>query len=79
MLKIKNYDINEQYNEDFNLVVGVSYGSEGIIPCHKGCQCSCIGSSGDNLCGGYYGHEEIIVDNTKLFIVRCNEKVKCPY
>lgn len=76
MLNKKHYEKNEEYDGE-NLVVGIRFGSDGIIPCHKGCMGSCIGSSGDNRCGGYGGHEQVKVDGTDLFIVRCVAGVKC--
>lgn len=77
MLTKSKYGINEEYDEDFSLVVGVRYGSEGIIACHKGCLGSCISSSGDSICGGYRGHEEVEVKGTPLYIVRCSTDIKC--
>ena len=77
MLKKKSYNLNETYDEKENLVVGIRYGGNGIIPCHKNCDESCISSSGDGICGGYRGHEKVTVKGTELFIVRCCEDVKC--
>lgn len=76
MLSKNKYEKNEEY-DGINLVVGIKYGSEGIIPCHKGCMSSCIGSSGDNLCGGYTGHEQVNVAGTDLYIVKCAAEIKC--
>ena len=77
MLKRTEYNLNEHYKDEYNLVVGVHYGSYGIIPCHNGSQCGCVSSSGDSLCGAYSGHEMVEVDGTTLYIVKCNETVKC--
>jgi len=77
----EHYEISQLYSEEINLVMGVSYGSAGIIPCHRGCDNSCISDSGDVLCGGYIGHTEVTVTvtGTKLYIVRCQNAVECNY
>jgi hypothetical protein len=77
MLKKKQYAINEFYNEKFNLVLGIRYGREGIVPCLKQCNRGCVSSSGSSLCGSFSGSKEIEVEGTQLFIVMCLEKISC--
>jgi hypothetical protein len=77
LLNKKHYDRNEFYNDEFDLVVGVSYGSEGIAPCNRGCKDCCVSSSGDCICGGCFGWEEVVVDGTKLYIVKCATSMEC--
>ena len=49
-----------------------AYGGDGCIPIYaddcmyKG-EVSCVGRSGDSICGGYYGH-------AGTHVVRCQEK-----
>ncbi|GAB6155451.1 hypothetical protein JCM17380_42020 [Desulfosporosinus burensis] len=68
-----------QLDETINLVMGVSYGSEGIVPCHSGCDNNCcISDSGDVLCGGYMEHSEVTetVTGAKLYVVKCHNTVE---
>lgn len=78
---IKDYYVkrNDNYKEDYNLVVGIEYGIEGILACHKNSSDNgCVSSSGDSICGCYMGHEKInLSDGNCLFIVRCYGEVKC--
>ena len=48
-------------------ILTTTYGSEGLAPTASALQGACIGSSGDNLCGNYRGHQNIT--GTKLSIV----------
>ncbi|HBW34072.1 hypothetical protein [Desulfosporosinus sp. BICA1-9] len=78
MLERKSYEISELY-EKINLIMGVSYGSEGIIPCHRCCDNNCcISDSGDVLCGGYMEHSEVTetVTGAKLYVVKCHNAVE---
>ena len=76
-MKKSSCKMKEVYEAAVNLVVGIRYGSEGIIPCHVNCSDSCVSSSGDSFCGGHLDHKEIEVNGSQLFIVRCQEGVKC--
>lgn len=69
--------MNEDYREVYDLVVGIRYGSEGVVPCHRTCETSCVGSSGENFCGNYLGCTSVRAEGTELFIVRCSGKVRC--
>lgn len=66
-------------SEGTNLVMGVSCGSEGIIPCHGGCYNDCCISDSDGvLCEGYKEHSEVTetVTGTKVYIVSCQNEIE---
>ncbi len=65
------------YNKEYDLVVGYNYGGEGIMPCNKNSEWSCVGRSGDSFCGGYRGCEEIILNKKVLYIVQCDNEIEC--
>lgn len=79
MLERKAYEVNE-LDQKINLIMGVSCGNEGIIPCHRGCcdHTCCISDSGDDLCGGYIEHSKVTetVKGTKLYVVMCQNAVE---
>lgn len=58
--------------QEFRTVAIESYGSEGCKPLHAD-DCmykkdgSCISSSGDSICGGYFGH-------SGKYVILCAEK-----
>ena len=55
------------YLAEVNLVLTTPYGSEGMMPVQGYCKeypendVSCVGSSGDNMCGGFMGNQGDIV------------------
>ena len=57
----------EGYLMEVNLVLTTPYGSEGMMPVQGYCKeypendVSCVGSSGDNMCGGFMGNQGDIV------------------
>jgi len=60
------------------VALGIEYGSEGIEPLeyHNGeySDCfSCIGSSGNTICGAFCGYESLskTLENKGLFLVFC--------
>ena len=77
MLEREAYEVNE-LDQKIHLMMGVSCGNEGIIPCHKGCYHNCcINDSGDVLCEGYIEHFEVTetITGNKVYIVRCQNAV----
>ena len=59
IIDINWIDKNQKYDCEFDLVVAVHYGSEGLKPAFKRSDSACVSGSGDSLCGGYMGHQEI--------------------
>ena len=81
MLERESNEISRLYTKEINLVMGVSYGRVGIIPCHRSCDHSCVSDSGNVLCDGYMGHTEVTVSvkGTKLYTVRCQNALESNY
>lgn len=77
MLLSKKSTEGGKYIEDYDLVVGMRYGSDGIIPCHYGCGNSCVSASGNSLCGGYLDCEKVQIGKENIYIVKCTENVSC--
>ncbi|TEB10841.1 hypothetical protein Psfp_04091 [Pelotomaculum sp. FP] len=73
----QHYKINENYKWKYDLVVGVKYGTEGIIPAVNKLKTSCVSSSGSSLCISYAGHETIEINGVKLYIIYCLGGIKC--
>jgi hypothetical protein len=63
------------WDKDYDLIIAIKYGDDGLVPCYRECSGSCIGRSGENFCGNYMGIEEELENH--LFIVRCSGNVKC--
>ena len=65
-------------NQRCSYVLCVRYGSEGYIPTvikDIGDSVACMSSSGDSLCGGFCGVEN--VKGTNFYIVRCMNHMEC--
>lgn len=72
--EIKPVKYKKRFNQKYNYVLCTKYGTSGITPTIKGCDCGCISSSGDSICGAYLLHQNI--PNTDLCIVRCAEDIE---
>ena len=76
MDKIESVKCNSSFINKYSYVLGVRYGTYGIIPTNNELKhCVCLSSSGDSACGGYGGEERI--GNTNLFIVTCRNGMEC--
>lgn len=74
--KIESVKCNSSFKNKYSYVLGVRYGTHGVIPTNNELKhCACLSSSGDSACGGYGGEERI--GNTDLFIVTCRNGMEC--
>ncbi len=78
-LYCKYIGLYDRYEEEVDLILGMSYGLEGVQPCHSGCKGVCESSSGNSLCGGYLGCIPINVEDTRLYIIKCSFGAQCEY
>lgn len=72
--EIKPVPYRENFESEYCYVVGVKYGTEGIIPANKKCDVSCMSSSGGSACGGFYGATQL---NDNVYIVKCANEMEC--
>ena len=69
---------NSDYKGE-SYIVGVRYGTEGIVPCFRSShECiGCVSSSGEIFCGNYGGHIDVEAEGKTLYIVRCLGQIYC--
>lgn len=72
--EIKPVAYRKNFESEYCYVVGVKYGSEGIMPANAKCDVSCMSSSGGSACGGFYGATQL---NDNVYIVRCANNMEC--
>ena len=54
--KIEFVKCNNNFKNKYSYVLGVRYGTHGVIPTNNQLiHCACLSSSGDSACGGYGG------------------------
>lgn len=72
--EIKPVAYRKNFESEYCYVVGVKYGSEGIMPANAKCDVCCMSSSGGSACGGFHGASQL---NDDVYIVRCANDMKC--
>jgi hypothetical protein len=77
-MKDKDLYFAEDENGKYDLVYAYNYCGDGIMPCVGKCEYSCVGSSGENFCGGYGGNfMEFNFNGEIYYIVKCYNQLEC--